>query len=356
MKKRIENLDLIRAVAILLVILCHSIEAIYSMGLIEWESLSIKSQFFRMTFFTLSRIGVPLFLFLSGCLLLNRNYENEKDVKNFYLKNFLNLFICVEIWNILYTIFLLIFPVRSWSIKEGVESLFFLKQVNLPNMWYMPMILGLYLFIPVLATVVKKFNFKYILLLMIPSIFIFFVLPYINKLTDIIYGIKINSILNLSFSGGIYGIYLILGFLIYNQKILKKISNKILILLLFVSFITTCIYQIILFKIKVNYNLWYDFVGILACSIVLFELLSRIKLNLTNKTKALITLISRISLAIFFIHIIIIKVLTYYFNFYIINKPLTVLLLCSITFILSCIIILIFQKCPFIKKRIFMIK
>lgn len=356
MKKRIESLDLIRTIAILLVVLCHSIEAIYNMGLIEWETLSLKSQFFRMTFFTLSRIGVPLFLFLSGCLLLEKNYENENSVKNFYLKNFLNLFICIEIWNILYTIFLLIFPVRSWSIVEGIESLFFLKQINLPNMWYMPMILGLYLFIPVLGVVVKKFNFEYILLLMIPSIFVLFLLPYINKVVYALYQIKFNSELNLSFSGGVYGIYLIFGFLIYNQKILKKINNKLLMIIFFISFIGTCIYQIAMFRIKVNYNLWYDFIGILICSMILFELLTRLKLKLTNRMKSLITMISKISLGIFFVHIIIIKLLTYYFDFFVINKPITVISLCIITFIMSTIFILVFQKCSFIKKRIFMIK
>ena len=156
MKQRVICLDLIRTVAILLVILCHSVEAVYRMGLNEWNSLSYYSQFFRLVAFTISRLGVPMFLFLSGSLLLNRNFDDEKNIRKFYLNNFLKLFICVEIWNILYTIFLLIFPVRSWSITQGIESIFFLRQVNLPNMWYMPMILSLYIFVPIIGVVVKK--------------------------------------------------------------------------------------------------------------------------------------------------------------------------------------------------------
>ena len=255
MKQRVICLDLIRTVAILLVILCHSVEAVYRMGLNEWNSLSYYSQFFRLVAFTISRLGVPMFLFLSGSLLLNRNFDDEKNIRKFYLNNFLKLFICVEIWNILYTIFLLIFPVRSWSITQGIESIFFLRQVNLPNMWYMPMILSLYIFVPIIGVVVKKFDTKYVLMLMVPSIIVLFILPFINKITYNLYDFNVASILSFSFSGGIYGIYLILGYIIYQKKILKKISNFMLLVCLSFSLLFTCLYQIFVFKLNINYNL-----------------------------------------------------------------------------------------------------
>ncbi len=299
MKQRVICLDLIRTVAILLVILCHSVEAVYRMGLNEWNSLSYYSQFFRLVAFTISRLGVPMFLFLSGSLLLNRNFDDEKNIRKFYLNNFLKLFICVEIWNILYTIFLLIFPVRSWSITQGIESIFFLRQVNLPNMWYMPMILSLYIFVPIIGVVVKKFDTKYVLMLMVPSIIVLFILPFINKITYNLYDFNVASILSFSFSGGIYGIYLILGYIIYQKKILKKISNFMLLVCLSFSLLFTCLYQIFVFKLNINYNLWYDFFGILLSAMFLFELLTR--LNFSNKLylKKFINSTSKMALGIF---------------------------------------------------------
>ena len=108
--RRIVFLDIARACAILLVVLCHSIEEIYIMEEVHnYTSLSIQSKLFMIVSFTISRLGVPIFLFISGYLLINRDYENDDNVKNFYKKNLLPLIITTEIWIIIYNIFICIY-------------------------------------------------------------------------------------------------------------------------------------------------------------------------------------------------------------------------------------------------------
>ena len=88
----------------------------------------------------------------------------------------------------------------------------------------------------------------------------------------------------------------------------------------------------------------------------LFELLTR--LNFSNKLylKKFINSTSKMALGIFFIHVLIIKIFINYFNFIIINKPISVIILCIVTFILSYLIIIVLSKVLFIKKYILMIK
>lgn len=72
-KERIFYLDLLRAVAILAVIVCHV------SGLYPNEIGGIFKPLIRID--TVGYIGVPIFFMLSGALLLNREYEFKSFLK-----------------------------------------------------------------------------------------------------------------------------------------------------------------------------------------------------------------------------------------------------------------------------------
>lgn len=156
--KRIKYVDIAKGFAIICVVLCHAVESGYSN--IEWTTLSGISKIFKIVVFTIGRMGVPLFVLSSGVLLLNKKFENDKDVINFYKKNIIPLLIVTEIWNIIYYIFINIYNSQMFNIKEFIEILLFLRNSNSPNMWYMPMILGIYIAIPFLSVIVHKFSLK----------------------------------------------------------------------------------------------------------------------------------------------------------------------------------------------------
>ena len=80
-KNRIFYLDQIRASAILLVILCHIVREyckIRPAGSLGWSSVAI--------FIDLGVIGVPLFLMISGALLLNRDYKLGDFLKRRFIR------------------------------------------------------------------------------------------------------------------------------------------------------------------------------------------------------------------------------------------------------------------------------
>ena len=110
----------------------------------------------------------PLFLFLSGALLLKKNIDSDEDIIIFYKNNLLPLVIANTIWVIIYNIFLILSGDLGYvTISNCVGELFFLRQVPVPNMWYFPMIIGTYLGIPFIAKIVKIFSAKTIKILLI---------------------------------------------------------------------------------------------------------------------------------------------------------------------------------------------
>lgn len=87
-----------------------------------------------------------------------------------------------------------------------------------------------------------------------------------------------------------------------------------------------------------------------------FELLSRIKINVNICFEKIFTYISKISLGIFFIHIIVQKLLTKWITFDIINKPISILFLTILVFFISILLIFIISKNKFIKQKVLLIK
>lgn len=352
-KKRIQNLDMARTFAIICVILCHSIETAYSD--IIYTHLSNISQVFRIIFFTIGRLGVPIFLFLTGALTLKKQIENDEDVKKFYKRNLLPLFITIEIWNVLYNI-LLIFINKQFSISILLKNIFFFKQVNLSNMWYMPMILGMYFAIPFIAKIVKTFTLKTMKIPMIAVFLSSILLPSINILFDLLNLEQYKLILDFSFFGGGYGLYIILGYYI-NNGLLKKYSNVFLALTGGLNFVVTCIFQYISFKVGKGYNVWYSFITLFICAICIFELFTRIKnreiFNIYVKSTRYI---SNISLALFFVHKLFINTFVKYTGKFDINNPIESIILFILSSICSIVFVYITSKIKFIKEKVFLIK
>ena len=75
--KKYFSLDFLRAFAILCVILVHTTERVYQINLDAMPVYSLQRQIFALTLFTIGRMGVPIFLFLTGYLFLNRHYTKE---------------------------------------------------------------------------------------------------------------------------------------------------------------------------------------------------------------------------------------------------------------------------------------
>ena len=141
-RDRIFYLDEIRALAIILVILCHVLREfcqIRPLGSLGWS--------FCAVFIDFGVMGVPLFLMISGSLLLNRNYE----LKDFLKKRFSRILIPFIFWALL----LPIFNIFVNGSQAPYLTLFLDKQY-----WFIYMLIGVYLFLPLINSFIKEYEIR----------------------------------------------------------------------------------------------------------------------------------------------------------------------------------------------------
>ncbi|WP_458405637.1 acyltransferase [Methanobrevibacter sp.] len=291
-KTRIQWIDLVRAIAILTVLYIHATDGIYIISSDSIMNYGVYSRLFQFMSLFIGRIGVPFFLMITGYLLLDRSYD-DKYVRKFWTNNCKDLIIITIIWTVIYAVCLQFVTIRSAAVNpvEG-GNLFF------SHMWYMPMIIGMYLSIPFVAAALKHFDEITINHAAILFSLLAFVVPFITVLLDI-HGIKNVSIqFSLGFSGGVYGIYIILGYLVKKDYFKKYSSNKFRLLAI-ISFLICVLFQYYAFIRGYNFFLWYEFPFVLTGSFALFELCSRRE---TVRFYSGVQLLSKYSFAVFLIH------------------------------------------------------
>lgn len=297
---------------------------------------------------------------MSGALLLKKQIETDEDVFKFYKRNLVPLIIVNLIWTIIYNIFFICTNQKEYVTVENIlKELLMMKQVPTPNMWYFPMIIGMYIGIPFVAKIVKIFSFKTLSISIIISFLSFFVLSTINVYLDI-FGINYNleTLLDLQFLGGTYGTYIILGYFMSNNFKLK-IKSLYILLIAITNFIFALIMQLLSCSniSKYIYFVWYDNVFLLITTMCLFILFCRIKENkINNKLDKIFTFISKISLSLFFIHYIVIYVLKKYIIKMQIVMPFKVAILFILVTLFSIGITYVLSKIEIIKKYTLIIK
>jgi len=152
LQKKEPYLDVLRGLAILLVIAVHCISpyisktAYYNSGT-WWACLMANG---------IARAGTPLFFMLSGLLML----RNEKilDLKSFYLKQAKKIFLPLLLWNIIYCAMDVCYWHEAVTVKEFFVNL--LAKGNAYHLWFMYQIFGIYLMAPFLKMILDRLNEK----------------------------------------------------------------------------------------------------------------------------------------------------------------------------------------------------
>ena len=106
---RVDWLDLVRSIAIITVVLCHTTASVFYADIYLMESPTLAARLFALLFHTVGRIGVPLFLFLTGYLLLDRKYNTATEVVRFWKTKLLPLVITYELWLLIYETYNVLF-------------------------------------------------------------------------------------------------------------------------------------------------------------------------------------------------------------------------------------------------------
>ncbi len=299
-KKRIAWIDLARAFAIISVVICHAIETDYYFIRTGTLAATRFHWYYENILFTVGRLGVPIFLMITGALMLGREY----DIKKFYKSSLLPLFLTTEIWTVINYFYYMAHYSLEFNIKDLVGNMLFLKHSPLSHMWYMPMILGIYLVIPFVAKALNGIKFSDVLLPLSIGFIAFSLLPLYNAFArHVIPQIpSAQFILSVGYLGGLYGIIMVFGHYVVNAKILERYSTWVVATVLTVSFAANTVFARFFFIKKLFHTDifgWYTSPFIIIAAVCSFELLRRFPFERGNKA---IALISKGSFAIYLTH------------------------------------------------------
>ena len=163
--------------------------------------------------------------------------------------------------------------------------------------------------------------------------------------------------MNIPYMGAAYGLYLLIGYYIYNNKL--RIKKELLIFLFLANYIIILCIQLYSLSSESHYayKVWYDSPFLLICTACLFALFTRIDDNVINERMSnIFTYISRISMGIYFVHIIVIMTKIKYMGQIFASLSLETAFLTIITIVLSAVIVGVLSRNKYVARYIFLIK
>lgn len=339
MQQRIGYLDWLRIFSIFSVVILH-------VSAQNWYTTDVNGFVWQTFNFydSIVRWAVPVFVMISGCLFLNRDVPIEK----IYGKYISRLVVAFLVWSIFYACF------------SSRNTLTFVTQVlrGKYHMWFIPMIIGLYMALPVIKQIIQKQNvMKYFLCL---SFVFVFLLPWITRIIHDFGGRDAIIILNafnksvqsmkLQIVFGFTG-YFILGYYLNSVEISRR--NRIIIYILgFIGFALTVFLQsTVALKIQNRHSHYYDVfsVNVLLSCIALFVWFKYTEFF--KKPFSLIEKLSCYSFGVYLVHVFVLEQLKIHgFNTLLLNPVISVPLLGICVYLLSVIISAVLHQIPIVKK------
>lgn len=210
-KKRIFYIDELRAIAILSVILCHT-AGTYRPFIYDNLKLAVPG-FLNLVGF----IGVPLFFMISGALLLNRDYT----LSEFFKKRFTRI-LYPFIFFMVITLLLQHFVLGAHT-SQLIKIFFGSDRYT----WFVWVIMGIYLFLPVINSFVKEYGLRGVEYFLA----IWFVTVILNTA-----GLYPFYRFDLSYFANFIG-YFVLGYYITNKEF--NISDKKMMIFSIILFVVT---------------------------------------------------------------------------------------------------------------------
>ncbi len=334
-------IDNLRVAAIIAVVMLH-VAAPAVVVLFNSSADSDYQWWSAHLFNSISRFCVPVFVMITGGLILPQQI-GLKDFLNKRLKRIIAPFL---FWSLIYLLFFTGLKIRD----EGLETMNAiipwmitqLVQGTAVHLWYVYMLIGLYLFIPIIKPWIQAASNKTIVYFL--AIWLFTVI--INQQTIIV----LNSPLNVSYFSGYLG-YLILGYYLAHRLVLPQSASFLAVVLFFAGFLITFLGTFLESKNAETFkSVFYDYltlnVMMMATSVfIIFKSWNPVFRQATIKY---ISLISKFSFGIYLNHLLILSILSYFhIDYSSIHPIISIPIITLICLVLSCLIVYAFQKIPY---------
>lgn len=324
-KNRIFYYDLLRAIAIVAVIMCH-VDPFFG----NYEPLF--KHVLHSIFHEIGLLGVPIFLMISGALLLNKDYELSDFLKRrfsricypfvFWIIIILSIGIFYFNWNAEY----------AWNIFTGGSG---------SIIWFFWMLVGIYLFLPVVNAFIQKYGLN--------GAEYFLAIYFFTAILKTFNSYPLFPSFYLDYFASFIG-YPVLGYYL-SRKDFKIDDKKMLIigLIIFIVFLSIYVYAGI-YHVPIGKH-YQSVVNVLMAAGFFIFIQYMDRLSLFDGVKEtiigkMIISISICSYGMYYAHFIIIKYLT---KFGIHSNKLVIFVLLLIVF-LSWLVTYVLSKIPYIKK------
>jgi surface polysaccharide O-acyltransferase-like enzyme len=353
LRGRAVPVDLIRTVAIVGVILLHAsgewsitiqqMNQMNQLEIIRWSVVDIYQ--------SVARIGVPLFIMLTGALLLQP--EKNESLSAFFKKRWARIGLPFLFWGAAYFAwdFLVIhIPFTSSAIIQGI--------LNGPytQFWYLYVLVGLYLLTPILRIFIAHADqtiIKYFVILWFLGVAI---IPVFGLLTT--YTLNSNVFIITGYVG-----YFVLGTYLLTVQMRRSTLSIFMILGIALTAFFTYVLAATVGGTEMYFFQQYFSPTVILASVMVFLLLLTIqppsvqKEISPSKVNKLIKVISQNTLPIFLFHVMVLEsIQNGYFGFAInrntLNPIIEVPLMTVIVLFVSLSIILLLKKVPYLTKLI----
>ena len=343
------DLDFLRVVSMFAVVFLHSSAK-------QYDASEISSNSFLMAnlYDSLVRWAVPVFVMISGALFLNP--QKEVTIRMIFQKYIRRIVVTFIIWSAAYAI------VYNRSFSVSTISSFVTGHYHL---WYLYLIVGLYLCVPILRAVTTNQRItEYFLIL--SAVFTFVVPTFLDVAKLIVFTENasilktISSVENIINSKLIlflvlgYTPYFVLGYYLKNAMIPKHLEFCIYALGI-VGCITTFVLTMQASKIsgtKINFYS-YRYFGVALESIAVYVFAKcRIGIGLApaNFFGKSVTFLSKISFGVYLVHVIVLDAVYKFLPITLLPIPLVVPVMAFLTSIVSIVISSIINRMPYLQK------
>jgi surface polysaccharide O-acyltransferase-like enzyme len=168
--KRIDAYDLLKTIAIFLVVFYH-------VGKLNVDFLKSASPilYFNYFLYSLSSMGVPLFFMVNGALLLNRPDYNFKK----HMLRSVTILLLLFAWGCISLIVLGWMYQETYTLAEFIKALVTLKSGRINQLWFLKALFFVYVFSPFLKALYDQNRTYAFYMLLVLFVFTFSHLPYL---------------------------------------------------------------------------------------------------------------------------------------------------------------------------------
>lgn len=335
---RILSFDIIRIAAVLMVIMIHT-----AMDFTKYDTGSF-SYLSGNIFDSMARAGVPLFVMVSGALLLDE--KKEISINKIFSKYIFNIVFLFVIWSCIYSLIDIVKGMLTGH-TPGFGNILHNFITGSFHMWYLMMIIGLYLTLPVLKLFVKSENSKII----VYTISLSLVFMFLPQLLSSLFGfgnvfVQISAWLT-SFKYGFIGVfptYFITGWYVKYIGIKHKKT-------VYLSSVISVLLIILLVQTTGNYSEVYSNSNILVYlySLGIFTFINDVSGN--KSSSAVVTKLSDLTFGVYIVHIIVLYGLDLFFKPAVLTPLSIIIKFCLIT-VISFAGSYILSKIPGLKKLV----